>query len=238
MKTAPICLIVSPAVSGGAHRQQRGGGRAIGIVLGILVLAAVGAGAWWFFLRPGAPIALGGHPVADFSFDLSRVNGTAPGGELSSENVEDAAEGIRETLDAMYVAGFIDPGKWDGGTYPEVLGQFTESAVERASADLAYLTLGGGSDRIAYVDPALGTLKVRVLLAEGGEPAGAVATTRFVGDGAFDDGGPMFVIHDGTYFLQPDEGEWLISGYDVHGVVQPGRRPTGQGATGPTEPTP
>ena len=205
-------------------------------MLGVLVIGALGAGAWWFFLREGAPIPLGEaeHEVADFSFDLSRVTGAAPGGDVSSSEVESASEGVRETLDAMYVAGFIDPDKWEGGTYPEVLEQFTEAAGERASAELAFLTLGGGSDRISFVDPTIGTLKVRVLLAEGGEPAGAVATTRFVGDGAFDDGGPMFVIHDGTYFLQPDGGRWLISGYDVHGLVQPGDRPTGEGVTEPT----
>jgi hypothetical protein len=202
-------------------------------VLGVLVLAGLGAGAWWFLLREGAPIQLGEpeHPVPDFSFDLSKVNGTAPGGDVSSQTVEAAAEGIRETLDAMYVAGFVDPGKWEGGTYPEVLEQFTEPATERASEQLAYLTLGGGSDRIAFVEPALGTLRVRVLLGEDGDPAGAVATARFVGDGELDDGGPMFVIHDGTYFLEPGDGGWLISGFDAHGLVQPGTRPTGTGAT-------
>jgi hypothetical protein len=202
-------------------------------VLGVLVLAGLAAGAWWFLLRDGAPIQLGEpeHPVPDFSFELSKVNGTAPGGEVSGQTVEAAAEGIHETLDAMYVAGFVDPGKWEGGTYPEVLEQFTEPAAERASEQLAYLTLGGGSDRIAFVEPALGTLRVRVLLGEDGDPAGAVATARFVGDGELDDGGAMFVIHDGTYFLEPAEGGWLISGFDAHGLVQPGNRPTGTGAT-------
>ena len=207
-------------------------------MLGLLVLGAIGAGAWWFLLRDGAPIQLGEpeRPVPDFSFDLSKVNGTAPGGDVSAQNVEAAAEGIRETLDAMYVAGFVDPAKWAGGTFPEVFDQFTEPAAERASVDLVYLTLGGGTDRIAFVEPAVGTLKVRVLLGDNGAPAGAVATARFVGDGELDDGGPMFVIHRGTYFLEPDGRRWLISGYDAHGVVQPGNRPTGGGAS--TEATP
>ncbi|HEX5948657.1 MAG TPA: hypothetical protein VFZ45_03745, partial [Actinomycetota bacterium] len=67
--------------------------------------------------------------MADFSFELSKVNGTAPGGDVSGQDVEEAAEGIRETLDAMYVAGFVDPGKWEGGTFPEVLEQFDEGAA-------------------------------------------------------------------------------------------------------------
>ncbi|MGH2674087.1 MAG: hypothetical protein ACRDKA_09130 [Actinomycetota bacterium] len=203
-------------------------------MLGVLVVVALGAGTWWFFLRDGAPIQLGEpeHPIPDFSFDLSKVNGTAPGGEVQAQEVRGAADGIRETLDAMYVAGFVDPSKWEGGTFPEVLEQFEGSAAERASADLAFLTLGGEADQVAFVEPAVGTLKIRVLLGEDRAPAGAVATTRFVGDGEFDDGAALFVIHRGTYYLRPDGDRWLITGYDVHGVVQPGSRPTGSGVDG------
>ncbi len=195
------------------------------------MLGALGAGAWWFFLREGAPISIGepDHPVPEFSFDLSKVGGTAPGGAVSAEEVQGAAEGIRETLDAMYVAGFVDPAKWEGGTFPEVLEQFDESAAEGASADLIDLTLGGEAAQVAFVEPAVGILKVRVLLDAERQPAGAVATTRFVADGEFDDGGPLFVIHGGTYYLRPDGDRWLVSGYDVHGLVQPGNRPTGPG---------
>jgi hypothetical protein len=204
-------------------------------VLGVLVLAALGAGAWWFLLRDGAPIQLGEpeHPVPDFSFDLSKVNGTAPGGDASSEDVESAAERVRETLDAMYVAGFVDPGKWEGGTYPEVLEQFTEPAAERASAELPQLTLGSQADQVAFVEPVVGTLKIRVMLDGEADPVGAVAATRFVADGELDGGGPMHVIHRGTFYLQPDGGRWAISGYDVQGVVQAGPRLTGPGAASP-----
>lgn len=214
---------------GGAHRQQRGAVRWLAVVLSIVVLGALGAGAWWLFLREGAPIDLGepDHPVADFSFELSKVNGTAPGGDLPGGEIEGAAEGIRDTLDAMYVAGFIDPSKWDGGSFPEVLEQFDDGAAEQASSDLAFLTLGGEATQVAFVDPTVGTLRVRVLLDADDHPAGAVAATRFVADGEFKDGRPLFVLHDGTYYLRPDRDRWVITGYDAHGVVQPGKRPTG-----------
>lgn len=214
---------------GGAHRQQRGAVRWFAVVLSIVALGALGTGAWWLFLREGAPIDLGepNHPVPDFSFDLSKVNGSAPGGDVPGGEVDSAAEGIHETLDALYVAGFIDPSKWEGGTFPEVLEQFDRGAVEQASSDLAFLTLGGESTQIEFVEPDVGTLKVRVLLDADQQPAGAVATTRFVADGEFRDGKPLFVINDGTYYLRPDDDRWVISAYDVHGVVQPGQRPTG-----------
>jgi len=204
------------------------------------VLGALGAGAWWFFLREGAPISIGepDHPVPEFSFDLSKVNGTAPGGEVPAQEVQGAAGSIRETLDMMYVAGFVDPSKWQDGAFPEVLEQFDEGAGERAAADLPSLSLGAEAIQVAFVDPVVGTMKVRVLLDGEQQPAGAVATTRFVADGELDDGQPMFVIHRGTYYLRPDGGRWLISGYEVHGIVQPGARQTGPSPPGAVTTTP
>jgi hypothetical protein len=208
-------------------------------VLAVLVLGALGAGAWWFFLREGAPIQIGepDHPVPDFTFEVSKVNGTAPGGEVTSSDVEDAADGIHETLDAMYVAGFVDPGKREGGAYPELLEQFSDAASERASAELQQFTLGTGAEQVAFVEPVLGVLKVRVMFDGESDPVGAVASTRFVADGELDRGGPMFVVHRGTYYLEPDGGRWLVSGYDVNGLVQVGPRLIGPGASPQPGPT-
>jgi hypothetical protein len=59
-----------------------------------------------------------------------------------------------------------------------------------------------------------------------------------VADGRYEDGGPLSVRHDGTYYLRPDEdGRWLIVGYEVRGTVEPGRR-TGGPQPGPSEVTP
>jgi hypothetical protein len=49
----------------------------------------------------------------------------------------------------------------------------------------------------------------------------------------------MFVLHHGSYYLRPGQERWVIVGYDVDGVVQPGRRPTGGSPRpAPTEATP
>jgi hypothetical protein len=210
------------------------------VVLGvILALGAVGAGAWFLFLRPGAPIDLGGddHPVPDFSFELRKVNAASVGEEES--DLDEAAEGVQETLDALYVAGFVDPDKWEDGTFPEVLEQFDRTAAKQAAADLPFLTLGGEAQQIAFVEPVLGKVDIRFLVDAEAQPAGAVATTKFVADGEFDGGDPLFVLHDGTYYLEPDDDGWVIVGYDVDGVVQPGRRARGGPTAGPTgQPTP
>jgi hypothetical protein len=203
----------------------------------ILALGAVGAGAWLLFLRPGAPIDLGGdHPVPDFSFDLRKVNAASVGEE---SDLDEAAESVHETLDALYVAGFVDPDKWEDGTFPEVLEQFDRTAAKQAEADLPFLTLGGEAQQIAFVEPVVGKLDVRFLVDAEAQPAGAVAITKFVADGEFDGGDPLFVLHDGTYYLEPDDDRWVIVGYEVDGVVQPGRRAKGSPTPGPTEePTP
>jgi hypothetical protein len=200
----------------------------------ILALAVLGIGAWFLLFRPGAPIDIGiGRSVPDFSFQLVRVNGAAvtPGNEV---DLDGAAEEVRETVDALYVAGFIDPGKWEDGAFPEVLEQFDRRAAEQASVDLPFLSLGGEADRVEFVEPAVGKMNVRFLVDPDANPAGAVATTRFVADGQFDDGRPMFVLHNGTYYLRRAGGRWVITGYDVNGVVQPGRRPTGAPTAAPS----
>ncbi|HKX26015.1 MAG TPA: hypothetical protein VJP08_06810, partial [Actinomycetota bacterium] len=122
----------------GAHRNDgRGGRRAISILSVILILGAVAAGAWFLFLREGAPISIAGEPeVPEFSFQLFRVKGDSPAGNIDGERLMGEAEAVRETMDALYVAGYVDPAKWEGGTFPEALEQFDDSARRQARKDL------------------------------------------------------------------------------------------------------
>jgi hypothetical protein len=200
-----------------------------------VAFAVISAGAWFLFLREGALIALGqaDHPVPDFSFQLRRVN-AASVATGSEAGLEEPAEGVRETLDALYVAGFVDPDKWENGSFPEALEQFEGRAARQAKVDVAFLTLGGEASHVAFVEPVVGKLDIRFLLDADEQPSGAVATTRFVAEGEFEGGDPMFILHDGTYYLRPTGEGWGIVGYDVNGVVQPGRRPTGGPTAAPT----
>jgi hypothetical protein len=229
-------VIGSLPVRGGTHRSRRGGTR-WPVVLGILLLlGAAGAAGWYFFLREGAPIRVfqEEHQVPDFSFQLGKVNGASVEGGAPEHELQDAAQGVLEAMDRLYIAGFIDPGKWEDGVFPEALEQFDRAAADQAQADLAYLTLGGEAAQVEFVEPVVGKMDIRFLLDSGREPAAAVATTRFVADGELKEGGAMFVLHDGTYYLRPDGGRWVIVGYDVDGVVQPGKRPTGGPKAAPT----
>jgi hypothetical protein len=214
-------------MSGGAHRRQRGaGGRTVAIVLALLVVAALGAGAWWFFLRDGAPLDLGGdRAVPEFSFELVKVWGTSVEGRVPEEDLTGPAEDVRTTLDALYVAGFVDPSKWEGGSFPEVLELFDGRAARAAERDLDVLTLGEDSNRIEFVEPFKGRLTLRFLLDAEQQPIGAVARTVFGANATAKGGGPVAVQHAGTYFLTRDDDGWGIVGYETRGVVTPVDRP-------------
>jgi hypothetical protein len=214
-------------MSGGAHRRQRGaGGRTVAIVLALLVIAALGAGAWWFFLRDGAPLDFGGdRAVPEFSFELIKVRGTSVEGRVPADELADPAEDVRATLDALYTAGFVDPSKWEGGEFPEVLELFEGRAARAAGKDLDALTLGQDATTIDFVEPFNGRLTLRFLLDADQEPVAAIAQTVFGANATAKGGGPVAIQHAATYFLTPGDDGWAIVGYDTEGVVAPVDRP-------------
>jgi hypothetical protein len=204
-------------------RNERGTVRwpiALAIVLGI---AVVGALAWFLLFREDALI---GSDVPEFSFELERVKGQGAEGTGNPDTLRSTAEDVRSTLDAMYVAGFVDPGKWEGGTFPEVLEVFSGPAARQARRDLEDLTLGPTSRRLELVQPKPGRLNVSFLL-NGSQPIAAVAFTTFRGVGELASGGRLDIQHRGEYMLREVEGSWLIVGYDVDGSLE--RAPSGGG---------
>ncbi|MGH2661478.1 MAG: hypothetical protein ACRDH8_01460 [Actinomycetota bacterium] len=218
----------------GSHRARRTGIRLPVIAAAVAILVLLGGGAWLFFFREGGnPFT--GEEVAEFSFQLGKVGGAAAttGETASKEEMGAAAEDVRETLDAMYVAGFIDPSKWENGAFTEVLEAFTDDARRRAARDLPNLTLGDDAGQVASVAPDVGRLSIRFLVAEGGELTAAVAATSFAAGGELKDGRPLIVQHRGSYYMHPGDDGWEIVGYQVRGIVTTGT--TGQG---PPEETP
>lgn len=212
----------------GSHRARRAGIRWPVIAAAVAVLVLLGGGAWFFFREGGNPFT--GDDVPEFSFELGKVGGAAAttGETASQEELDAAAQDVRETLDAMYVAGFIDPSKWENGRFPEVLEAFSQDAQRRAQRDLSNLTLGDDAQQVASVAPDVGRLSIRFLVGEGGELDAAVAATSFAAGGELDDGRPLIVQHQGSYYLHPGDDGWEIVGYQVRGIVTSGS--TGQGS--------
>jgi hypothetical protein len=204
-------------------RSERGAVRwtvAVAIVLGI---ALVGAVAWFVLFRENGLI---GPDVPEFSFELGRVKGQGVEGAASSEALQGPAEDLRSTLDAMYVAGFVDPGKWDDGRFPEVLEAFAGPAAKQARRDLQDLTLGSTSRRVERVEPKPGRLNVSFLL-EGRRPLAAVAFATFRAVGELTNRGRLSIEHRGEYMMRVVDGAWRIVGYQVEGSLD--RLAKGQG---------
>jgi hypothetical protein len=190
------------------------------VVLGLAVVGAVA----WFVLFGGDGLL---DDVPDFSFQLDRIKGQGVEGTAGAERLQGPAEDLRGTLDAMYVAGFVDPGKWEGGTFPEVLEAFDGPAARQARRDLEDLTLGSTSRQVESVQPRPGRLNVSFLL-EGRRPLAAVAFATFRAVGALRDGGRLSIQHQGEYVMRVVDGAWRIVGYQVQGNLERAARRGGQ----------
>jgi hypothetical protein len=185
-------------------------------VLGVFAAIAVLGGAAWFLLGGDGPL---GRTSVDFTFELGKVGGSPVAEKASDPAMQQAANEVRETLDALYVVGFIDSGKWEGGTFPELYEAFAEDLEPRVRKELPNLSLGADAAKIDAVDPISGRLSIRFLVDEEAELIAATARTIFAANATAKDGGNVAIQHDGTYYLQPEDDRWLINGYDVEGIV-------------------
>jgi hypothetical protein len=202
---------------GGEHAGA--GVRWLAILAGLTVAAALAAVAWLFLARGGALVL--GDEAPSFRFDLRRVSSVATDGKASKAELRQAAKEIRATLDAMYLAGFVDPDRWDGGAFPEVLEAFSSQTAAGAEEDLAELTLGSAHGRLDAVTPGRSQLDVEFLLDGDRLPFAAIATTVFRAEGQLAGGGSLSVTHEGRYVMRPVDGRWVIVGYQVDGKLRP-----------------
>jgi hypothetical protein len=197
----------------GSHRAGRG--VRWPVVGGAILALAVVAVAAWFLVSKGGQA----NEVADFEFELGKVGGSALADRAPEGALDEAAEQVRETLDAMYVIGFVDPAKWKGGTFPDIYDAFTADAEAKVHEDLANLTVGDDAPKIDTVDPVSGRLSVRFLVDDELNLVAASAHAIFAANALATDGGNVAIQHDGTYYMEPEGDRWLISAYEVNGIV-------------------
>lgn len=182
-------------------------------------MAASGAAAW-AFLGGGGAEDEDQLPVPDLVWSVGRVRTTPVDGEAPEEDLESARDAVANLLDGLYTTAFVDPGRWDGGAFPELGSYFAGRAAEHAGRDRADLTLGENAARIERVVPTRATLRLSFLVDPQAAPYAAVATAGFRADGRTTDGGSVAIVHRGRYLVRRIEGEWLIIGYDVEGSVE------------------
>ncbi|MFN2545166.1 MAG: hypothetical protein ABR600_11460 [Actinomycetota bacterium] len=159
-----------------------------------------------------------GTPVPDFTFGLTGVQPIATGAKRDAvAAAHSAALHIEQTLDTLYLTGFLDPNTWVTGRYGGAWQLFTPDAVRTARTDDATLTLGPDAGRMySAVRPHAGQLQVRVLMDRLGHPSTAVAVVSFSARALRKDGARGVIRSAGHYFLRPSSHGWLIYGYDVN----------------------
>ena len=163
-------------------------------------------------------IDLGPNGPDDFSFQLGKVQATpitrTPPPELH-DVAQEAGAGVKETMDELYFAAFVDQGSW--GDYGAAFELFEGSAAARAESDQEVLTLGPtAGDDFDSIDAASGTLTISVLTDDQDAPVSAVADVEFEATVEGANGGTSTqVVSIGSYFLRQVDGAWRIFAYDV-----------------------
>jgi hypothetical protein len=202
--------------------EQRGGGGVrwpITFATVVVIVAVLGGGLWYLLRDRG--LLGGGRDAPRFAFALGRVKGLGKAGQDGQATLRRTAREVAGTLDAMYTAAFVDPDEWEDGAFPRVLEAFGDRTAGRAREDLDQLTLGPAWAEVSRVRPGTSTLDVRFLLGEEGEPFAAIATAEFQATGDLEAGGTVDVDHAGRYLLRPEDGRWVIIGYQVEGRLKP-----------------
>jgi hypothetical protein len=190
--------------------------RRIAIAIGGVAVIAIAA----ILLFGGDDPLIDGGPSGpdDFSFQLGQVQATpitrTPPPELHGV-AQEAGAGVKETMDQLYFAAFVDQGSW--GDYGAAFELFEGTASARAESDEEVLTLGAtAGDDFESIDGASGTITISVLTDDQDAPVSAVADVEFEATVEGADGGTSTqVVSVGSYFLRQVDGVWRIFAYDV-----------------------
>ena len=188
------------------------------MAIAIVVVALLAIGGFLVFGGDVPLISDGPTGPGEFSFDLKKVEGSATSGTPPADlkdTVREAGTGVKETMDELYFAAFVDQDSW--GDYGAAFELFEGSAAARAESDQEVLTLGptAGQD-FESIDATSGTLTISVLTDDQDAPVSAVADVEFEATVQGADGGTSTqVVGAGSYFLRQVDGAWRIFAYDV-----------------------
>ena len=154
-------------------------------------------------------------PAAELKVRLIRVEGHPVEGHIKPRRLWPVADHVRDTIDSLYTAGFVDPAAWRDGRFTEILPFFRGEAQGEARRDANRLTLGPAARHLAEVHPKRARLRVDILTDAGEHPVAALAHMRFAAAGLSGDGVKTPIRHRAEYLLRRFGGRWQIVAYRV-----------------------
>jgi hypothetical protein len=192
-----------------------------------VVVTLAAAGGAWLWLDTGPPAAEApapprpspspSPPAYALDVTLRRVKAIPVRGTVKMRKLREPAEAVRQTFTDLYATAFVDPARWEGGTFPGIFDHFAPAAREEARRHLDDLTLGRAAQHVSAVRPEWARLDVRFLLGPARVPVAAQASMRFAATAFAGDGTEVQVRHRGEYVLERLEGRWLVVSYRVDG---------------------
>ena len=200
------------------------GGARPRVVSGVLVVAALAAGCTAPRAAPSPgppspdPALLVASPIPappDLRVNLGRVSAYPMKGRARPRALRPPARAVRDAIDGLYTAGFVDPAAWDGGAFPGVLRAFRGQAREQAAKEINRLTVGRAAGILSEVRPEKARLRVELLLGPGRNAMAALARMEFEATGLTTDGVETPIRHTAQYVLRRFAGRWQIVAYRV-----------------------
>ncbi|MCA1727040.1 MAG: hypothetical protein LC722_05140 [Actinobacteria bacterium] len=194
-------------------------------MLGVLVLSTMGIALWMVARRDGGrasgpgPVAVG-HGVK-FELEVSRVSIRSIAEEPDRAGVEAETEDVRILVQDLYLGAFVDPHRWDDGTFPDAFESFDAGSAAKAYTELNALTLGDAATHLEWVDPTRGRTSIVFLLDQDNQPVTAVAGVVFRGIGHLQEGGTVAINNNTDLWLRPVDGEWQVYSYTASTVIGP-----------------
>src|SRR2546423_11569496 len=103
----------------------------------------------------------------------------------TSNNVaNDAAKKVIDLVNAYYNSAYLEPGRWLGGSHPDLAGMFTDDAKPSVGPNLQVLALGSVAPLLSRVVPNVQrAATIRVLIEPNQSASFAAVYTHFDGTG-------------------------------------------------------
>lgn len=132
----------------------------------------------------------------------------------SGQKVEDQIPKVTELMNSFYNAAFLDPGKWQGGSHPDLAPLFTAEAQPGVNDNLNNLAISDLADKIESIEAQNQSMdQITFFVDEDGSlPIGLVSVT-FEALGKPFEGKNVGIRHQANYWLQPDGDSYKISAF-------------------------